>query len=132
MYVDAIFNAKDSTVKVVERDNGKRVYKDYPGIFEFYTPDPKGTHKSIFGDSLIKVECGSIGEFKKMTQIHSHKRKFESDVKPVNKIIEAHYKHLDPADLHIAFFDIETDFDKELGYSSPEDANNKILSIAVT
>jgi len=131
MYVDAIFNAKDSTVKVVERDNGKRVFKDYPGIFEFYVPDVKGTHKSIFGDSLLKVECGSVGEFKKMRQIHSHKRKFESDVKPVNKIIEAHYKHLDPADLHIAFFDIETDFDKELGYSSPEDANNAIISIAV-
>ena len=131
MYVDAIFNAKDSTVKVVERDNGKRVFKDYPGIFEFYTPDPKGNHKSIYGDTLIKVECGSIGEFKKMTQIHSHKRKFESDVKPVNKIIEAHYRHLDPADLHIAFFDIETDFDKELGYSSPEDATNRIISISV-
>ena len=131
MYVDAFFNSKDSTVKVVERDNGKRIYKDYPGIFEFYTPDPKGNHKSIFGDSLIKVECGSIGEFKKMTQIHSHKKKFESDIKPVNKIIEAHYKNLDPADLHIAFYDIETDFDKEIGYSSPEDANNRIISRAI-
>ena len=132
MYVDAIFNAKDSTVKVVERNNdGRRVFKDYPGIFEFYVPDSKGNDKSIFGDTLLKIECGSIGEFKKMRQIHSHKRKFESDVKPVNKVIEAHYKHLDPADLHIAFFDIETDFDKELGYSSPEDALNPIISIAV-
>ena len=131
MYVDAIFNAKDSTVKVVERDNGKRVYKDYPGIFEFYIGDSKGQHKSIYSEPLTKIECGSIGEFKKMTQIHSHKQKYESDVKPVNKIIEAHYKNLNPADLHIAFFDIETDFDREVGYSSPEDANNKIISIAV-
>ena len=53
MYVDAIFNAKDSTVKVVERDNGKRVFKDYPGIFEFYTPDPKGE-----ADLTVKIFGG--------------------------------------------------------------------------
>ena len=131
MYVDAIFDSKNSIIKVVERDNGKRVYKDYPGIFEFYLKDPKGQHRSIYGDAVTKIECGSIGEFKKMTRIHSHKEKFESDIKPVNKIIEAFYKHQNPADLHIAFFDIETDFDKEFGYSQPEEANNKILSISV-
>ena len=131
MYVDAIFNPKDSTVKVVERDNGKRVYKSYPGIFDFYLEDPKGKFRSIHGDPLIKIECGSIGELKKMTRINSHKKKYESDIKPINKILEEHYKHLDTANLNIAFFDIETDFDKEFGYSSPEDANNKILSIAI-
>ena len=131
MYVDAIFDPRDSTVKVVERDNGKRVFKDYPGIFEFYLQDPKGTHKGMHGESVSKVECSSIGEFKKMTRIHSHKNKYESDIKPVYKIIESFYKHQNPADLHIAFFDIETDFDKELGYSQPEDATNRIISIAV-
>lgn len=131
MYVDGFFNAKDSTVKIVERDNGKRVFKDYPGIFEFYVKDQKGKHKSIHGDSVLKIECGSIGEFKKMTQIHSHKKTYESDIRPINRIIEKHYKHKNPADLHVAFFDIETDFDKELGYSTPEDATNRILSIAV-
>lgn len=131
MYVDAIFDPRDSKVKVVERDNGKRVFKDYPGIFEFYLKDQKGQHRSIHGESVSKVECGSIGEFKKMKSIHSHKQKYESDIKPVYKIIEQFYKHQNPADLHIAFFDIETDFDKELGYSQPEEATNRILSIAV-
>ena len=131
MYVDATFDPKDSTVKVIERDNGKRVFKTYPGIFEFYLKDQKGQHKSIHGDTVSKVECGSIGEFKKMKGIHSHKQKYESDIKPVNKIIEQFYKHQNPADLHIAFFDIETDFDKEFGYSQPEEAANRILSIAV-
>lgn len=131
MYIDAIFDTKDSTVKVVERDNGKRIFKTYPGIFEFYLKDPKGQHKSIHAEAVTKIECDSIGEFKKITRIHSHKQKYESDIKPVNKIIEKFYKHQNPADLHVAFFDIETDFDKELGYSSPEDANNRIISIAV-
>ena len=131
MYVDAIFDPRSSKVKVVERVNGKRVYKDYDGIFEFYLKDHKGQHKSIHGESLSKVDCSSIGEFKKMQRIHSHKDKYESDIKFVNKIIEKHYKHQNPADLHTAFFDIETDFDKEFGYSQPEDAANRIISIAV-
>jgi len=97
MYVDATFDPKDSTVKVIERDNGKRVFKTYPGIFEFYLKDQKGQHKSIHGDTVSKVECGSIGEFKKMKGIHSHKQKYESDIKPVNKIIEQFYKHQNPA-----------------------------------
>ena len=61
MYVDAIFDPKNSKVKVVERVNGKRVYKDYDGIFEFYLKDPRGQHKGIHGESVSKVECGSIG-----------------------------------------------------------------------
>jgi DNA polymerase elongation subunit (family B) len=131
MYVDAIFDPKSSKVKVVERVKGKRVFKDYDGIFEFYLKDPRGQHKGIHGESVSKVECDSIGEFKKMQRIHSHKQKYESDIKFVNKAIERHYKHQNPADLHIAFFDIETDFDKELGYSQPEDATNRIISVAV-
>ena len=130
-YVDAIFDPKNSMVKVVERDNGKRIYKDYPGIFDFYIDDPKGKFRSIYGNPLTKIKCGSYGEMKKLIQLNSHKKIYESDIKPIYKILEAHYKHHTPADLHIAFFDIETAFDKQFGYSSPEEANNKILSIAV-
>lgn len=131
MYVDAQFNPKDSMVNVVERSNGKRVYRDFPGVFDFYVQDPKGKYRSIHGEALSKIECGSYGEMKKLTQINSHKKRYESDIKPINKILEQQYKHTNPADLHIAFFDIETDFDKEFGYSQPEEAANKILSISI-
>ena len=131
MYVDAQFNSRDSQVKVVERVNGKRVYKDYPGIFEFYVDDPKGRFRSIHGKPITRITCSSHGEFKKSVRINSHKNTYESDIKPVNKIIEQYYQHQNPPDLHVAFFDIETDFDKETGYSQPEDALCPIISIAV-
>ena len=131
MYVDALFSKRESKVKIVERVNGKRVYKDYPGIFEFYVDDPKGRFRSIYGDPITRIQCSSYGELSKSRKINSHKRLYESDIKPVNKIIETHYKHQNPPDLHIAFFDIETDFDKETGYSQPEDALCPIISISV-
>jgi len=131
MYVDALFVGRESKIKVVERVNGNRIYKDYPGIFEFYVDDPKGRFRSIHGTPVTRIQNSSHGEFKKAVRINSHKNKYESDIKPVNKIIETHYKHQNPPDLHIAFFDIETDFDKELGYSSPEDAICPIISVAV-
>jgi DNA polymerase elongation subunit (family B) len=131
MYVDALFANRESKVKVVERVNGKRVYKEYPGIFEFYVDDAKGRFRSIHGTPVTRIQCDSWGEFQKAKRINSHKNTYESDIKPVNKIIEAHYQHQNPPELHVAFFDIETDFDKDTGYSQPDEATCPIISIAV-
>ena len=89
MYVDALFANRESKVKVVERVNGKRVYKEYPGIFEFYVDDAKGRFRSIHGTPVTRIQCDSWGEFQKAKRINSHKNTYESDIKPVNKIIEA-------------------------------------------
>src|SRR5690606_10094804 len=50
---------------------------------------------------------------------------------PIFRILEQNYLNIDPPDVHIAFFDIEADFDDETGYSDPADAFNKITSISV-
>lgn len=131
MYIDAIYEPNESVVKVVERVDGKRVFIDYPAIYEFFIKDPKGRDKSIFGDTLTRIVGSSDKEFKQLKKIHSHKQKFESDIKPLNKILEAYYINKNPPTTHNLFFDIETAFDKELGYSEPEDATNPIISIAV-
>jgi len=131
MYVDAIYAPNESVVKVVERVNGKRVFIDYPAVYEFYTKDPNGRHKSIYGDSLSRITCNTDKEFKQLKRIHSHKQKFESDIKPLNKVLEAHYLNKNTPVTNNLFFDIETAFDQELGYSDPEDANNPIISVAV-
>jgi DNA polymerase elongation subunit (family B) len=131
VYIDAIYSSKESKVKVVERVNGKRVYKDYPPVYEYYLKDPSGRFKSIYGESLSKVTARSHGEYQKSLRINSHKKKYESDIKPVNKVLEKYYQHQNPPELHIAFFDIETAFDKETGYSEPEEAGNPITAISV-
>ena len=87
MYVDLIYTARDGKVKVVERNGGKRVYKEYPAIYEYYIQDPKGKYKSIYGESLAKIECRTHNEFSRSTKFNSHKKKYESDIKMINKVI---------------------------------------------
>jgi DNA polymerase elongation subunit (family B) len=131
MYIDLIYSAREGKVKAVERSNGKRVYKDYPALYEYYIKDSKGRHKSIHGESLTKIECKTHNEFRKSLTFNSNKKIYESDIKMINKVIEKYYLHQPPPDPHVAFFDIETAFDKDIGFSQPEDAENEITAISV-
>jgi DNA polymerase elongation subunit (family B) len=58
-------------------------------------------------------------------------KKWETDVDPVFRCLEHNYQHIDAPALHVAFFDIETSFDKDFGWSDPADAKNSITSISV-
>lgn len=58
-------------------------------------------------------------------------KRWESDVDPIFRCLEQNYKGKEPPKLNIAFFDIETSFDKDRGWSDAADANNYITSISV-
>lgn len=58
-------------------------------------------------------------------------KKWESDVDPIFRCLEQNYSSGDAPALNIAFFDIETSFDKELGWSEASEAKNYITSISV-
>ena len=45
-YVDALFSRDEDLVKVVERINGKRQYKEYPAKYVIYYADAKGKYDS--------------------------------------------------------------------------------------
>lgn len=109
-YVDAIWDRDKDIIKVVERDPKKgRIYQEYPARYMFYHPDQKGKYKSIYGESLSKVTCKTNKEFQKELRIHSDRRLFESDIKPVFRNLEDNYLGKDAPNLNVAFFDIETD-----------------------
>ena len=55
MYVDAIIDKDKDIIHVVERVNGKRVFKDYPARYLLYYPDPRGKYESIFGIANYSV-----------------------------------------------------------------------------
>jgi len=131
-YVDAWWDRDKDVVKVVERDPKKgRIYQEYPAKFIFYYPDQKGKYKSIYGENLNKVTCRNNKDFQKELRIHGERKLYESDIKPAFRCLEDHYLGIDPPKLHVAFFDIEVDFDPERGYSTPEDAFMPITAIAV-
>lgn len=130
-YVDVQYNTDKDIVQVVERVNGKRVYKDFPAWRTFYVEDSNGNHLSIYGDKVREIRCKTRKEFFKERKIFSSKKMFESDFKPENICLSQNYNGAEPPTLHTAFFDIEVDFNKEKGFAPPEDPFNMITAITV-
>ncbi len=131
-YVDAIWDRDKDIIHVVERDPKKgRIFIDYPAKYQFYYPDAKGKYTSIFGDALSRVTTKNYKEFQKEQRVYSGNKLYESDINPVFRILEENYLNQESPILNVAFFDIETDFDPEKGYASPEDAFSPITAIAV-
>jgi DNA polymerase elongation subunit (family B) len=130
-YVDAYYDKQKNKVNVVERIDGKRKYVEHPARYYFYAEDPKGKYKSIYGDSVSKITCSTHKDFQKNIAFNRGKKLFESDLRPINRVISDHYQGVEAPKLHTAFFDIEVDFDPERGYSSPQDAFMPITAVAV-
>jgi len=130
-YVDAFYEQSKDIVTVIERVDGKRIIKEIKPTHNFYYSDPYGKHKSIYGDPVSEVKCSNIKDFKKNIGINSNNKTFESDIRPLNKVIAEHYNGADVPDLNVAFFDIEVDFDPQRGYSSPSEPFTPITAIGV-
>ena len=64
-YVDAIFDRDNDLIKVVERKNGKKEFREYPARYVFYYPDQKGRYESVYGEKLNRVIAKSSKEFHK-------------------------------------------------------------------
>ena len=131
-YVDAHFEQSKNIVKVVERlPNGERKIIEHPMRYYFYVDDPKGKERSINGDKVSKVVASNWKDFKRNVALYQGKQTYESDIKPVNRVLAEQYLGVDAPKLNKCFFDIEVDFDPERGYSDPSDAFMPITSISV-
>ncbi len=130
-YVDAVFDRDQDIIRVVERKDGKRHFHEYPVKYTFYYKDPKGKHKSIYGDPLTRVVSKNTKDFRKEVAINKNKELFESDVNPIFQCLSENYLNQDAPKLNIAFFDIETDFDPEKGFADPSDPFMPMTSISV-
>lgn len=134
MYVDAFFKrgGDSEVIRIVERVNGKRIYKEFEPDYHFYVNDPRGLNKSIYGDTVKKVAPRTFAEKQKLVKtLSGNVKRWESDVDPIFRCLEQKYLHADAPTLNVAFFDIETSFDQENGWSDPSDAENYITSISV-
>ena len=130
-YIDAIYDKEKDLIRVVERLQAKRVYKEFPAEYSFYYKDPKGKYTSIHGEKLSKVAVASRKQFDKEKRIYGHKKLYESDIKPVFKCLEKNYLNAEAPTLNVCFFDIEVDFNKDLGFAPPDDPFNKVTAISV-
>ena len=130
-YIDAMFDRNSDVIRVVERRDGERQFHDYPVKYTFYYEDPRGKHRSVYGDPVSRIVCKSTKDFRKEIAINKNKGLFESDVNPIFQCLSENYLNQDAPKLNIAFFDIETDFDPERGFADPADPFMPITAITV-
>jgi len=132
MYIDALHDRDTDKIFVVERaQNGERLFKEYNANYIFYYTDPKGKHRSIYGDPLSKFNSKKRSEFEKEKRIHSSKKLFESDINIVFRCLSENYLGCEPPKLHTCFFDIEVDFDPDKGFSPTSDPFNPVTAISM-
>jgi len=130
-YVDGFFDREHDIIKIVERKDGNRVYREYPVKYTFYYEDPKGKHKSVYNTPLSRIICKNTKDFRKELAINKNKKLYEADVNPVFQCLSENYLNQDSPKLNIAFWDIETDFDPEAGFAQPSDPFMPITAISV-
>jgi DNA polymerase elongation subunit (family B) len=131
-YIDGYFDRNSDIIRIVERQNKERVFKEYPIKYTFYHEDPGGKYKSTTGKPLNRIVSKNTKDFHKELAINRNKTLFESDINPIFQCLSENYLNQNAPDLNIAFFDIEADFDPEKGFSQPSDPFMPITAITVS
>ena len=130
-YIDALFDKEHDRIHVVGRKDHERYYAEFPANYVFYYDDPRGKFRSVTGQSVSRFSTRYNKEFRREMAAHRNIQLYEGDINPVFRCLEENYKGQDAPRLHTAFFDIEVDFDKERGFSRPDDPFNPITAISV-
>lgn len=137
MYVDAIYDRDREEIKIVERIKGERRYQTIRPEHVFYYEDAGGTYTTIFGDRCRKFSTTKSRDLRRKLnevlkpQKGKPRRVFESDINPIFRNLRNHYAGSDTPSLQIAYFDIEVEFDPEVGFAPPADPFNKVNAISI-
>ena len=118
MYQNIYFDIKTQKVHIWDDEKGYYVipYKRYA-----YVKDRNGSHVSLYGDKLRKV-------FKFDSDTPNL---FESDVPPETRVLVDQYTDSEELSINHNIMMIDIEVEVTEGFPMPEDANNKITSIAV-
>jgi DNA polymerase elongation subunit (family B) len=131
-YISAI--TRDNKVVVWERNEvGERVTRDWPAPYYFYYDDPDGEYTTIYDTKVSKFECDTGAE------LYGAKKKFaardiklwESDIPPEMRLLSNRYYGKPAPKLNVTFFDIEVDYDPQIGFSSIANPYAPINSVAL-
>ena len=135
-YISAITTQSPSTganaVLVWERTPEGRFTKTFKCPYYFYEKSKAGEYRSIYGDPLKKYTFDNASDFRiaKRTRLNNTKL-FESDIPFELKVLSKHYYNVPAPALHVSFYDIEVDYDKNIGFSSVSDPYAPVNSIAL-
>jgi len=133
MYIDAYHDKKRDVIHVVERVNGKRIFKKYDARYVLYYDHPSGTHRTIFGDCVKKFETNDGKKFRaKVEELKNQNKKlFESDIHPYLRCLEDNYTGCETPELNITYYDIEVNWDEVKGYAPVTNPFNSINAVTI-
>lgn len=135
-YISAQLTSDDIVTVWERRDDGDRVAVEYSTkeFYYFYVKDPDGTKRTMFGDKVSLVKCRSRRDMNQMRDAAikaDPKGVFESDIPPELRVLSNHYYEKTPPNLNVSFFDIEVDYDPEIGFSSVKNPYAPINALAI-
>lgn len=131
-YISA--TTKNNKVIVWERNEaGERVTRDFDAPYYFYIDDPKGEYTTIFDTKVSKVECSTGAEFYAAKKKYAAQgtKTWESDIPPEMRVLSNRYYGKPAPPLNITLFDIEVDYDPEIGFSSVANPYAPINSVSI-
>ena len=129
-YVAAWMDYKADAVVVLERDSDGNLFrKKYNPPYYFYVPDESGEYTSIYGDKLIKAEFDNKDAYNAAK--NEFKVKFESDFSPTKRVLMDYYYNRPAPLVNFAFFDIETDYTKSIGFAGPQNPYAIINAVTI-
>jgi DNA polymerase elongation subunit (family B) len=131
-YIDGFVDREKNIVHVVERTpQGERKFVTHPTQYVVYWPQDGGKYTSIYGDKLNRFRATRNQEFQRELKVLPGARIFESDINPMFRCLYQNYRNQASPSLHVGFFDIETDYSPDRGYSAADEAFNPITAISV-
>jgi DNA polymerase elongation subunit (family B) len=129
-YVAAWYDWATDKVVVLERDQQGTLFKKrYNAPYYFYVPDEEGEHVSIFGDKLLRAEFSSRDEYEAAKR-HFPVR-FESDFRPLQRVLMDYYYDRPAPPVFFAFVDIEVDYSKKIGFAGPTNPYAVINAVTI-
>lgn len=131
-YISAITKNNDVIVWI-RNDLGEREMMFHRAPWEFYVADRTGPNVSIFGDKVRKIQCANREEFTKLKQDFASEKipTFETDIAPEYKILSKHYYGKESPKLNMSFYDIEVDYDPDVGFPSVKNPYAPVSAVSL-
>lgn len=133
-YISSVMSDnRDNVIVWMRNEDGVRIKRRFDAPYFLYVQDEEGSHKDLYGNSLLRYDFSSSKDFftarKKL--VERRVTMYESDIAPDYKVLSQQFYGADIGDLNVTFFDIENDYDRDVGYASIDNPYAPINSIAI-
>ena len=135
-YISADKITSDNNVEQIvvwERDSSGRKTKYFPVPHFFYIEDEDGPFTSMTGEKLKRLDFANKDDFRTAYVYCKNERikTYEATVNPVAKVLSQHYYNSSTPKVNITFYDIEVDYNKDIGFAGVETPYAPINSVSL-